>query len=119
MKKSEFEIEATSSEELSNIEGSDSTDVRNTIEKWDFFLQEYKAKKTEYFYVAEITDVKEEHYSVKFLKNIAHSNKFLYDKEETYDTDIINIVFKLPKPQSVGASVSMYVAHFWSKSFKL
>ncbi|GFQ95062.1 hypothetical protein TNCT_203141 [Trichonephila clavata] len=93
MKKSEFEIEATSSEELSNIEDSDSTDVRNTIEKGDFCLTRIQGKKTEHFYVAEIIDVKEEHYSVKFLKNIARSNKFLYDREETYDTDIINSVY--------------------------
>ncbi|GFY23918.1 hypothetical protein TNCV_3537121 [Trichonephila clavipes] len=53
--------------------------------------------------VAEIIDVKED-YSVKFLKNIAHSSKFLFDKEETYEIGNINIVFKLPKPQSVDAS---------------
>ncbi|GFW47742.1 hypothetical protein TNCV_2829301 [Trichonephila clavipes] len=97
VKKPEFEIKATSSKELSDIEDSHSTDdanstvadVRNTIEKGRIFV------KTEHFYVAGIIDVKE-HYSVKFLKNIAHSNKFLYDKEETYEIDNRNIVFKLP-----------------------
>ncbi|GFY04343.1 uncharacterized protein TNCV_4414311 [Trichonephila clavipes] len=54
--------------------------------------------------MAEVIDVKKEHKSVKFLKNIARSNKFLYDKEETYKIGNRNIVFKLPKPQSVDAS---------------
>ncbi|GFW56725.1 hypothetical protein TNCV_4068051 [Trichonephila clavipes] len=54
--------------------------------------------------VAEIIDVKEEHYSVKFLKNNTYSNKFLFDKEETYEIGNRNIVFKLPKPQSIDAS---------------
>ncbi|GFR33829.1 casein kinase I isoform alpha [Trichonephila clavata] len=61
VKKSEFEIKATSSEELSNIENSDSTnDVRNTIEKGGgVCLTRIQGKK--HFYVAEIIDVKEEH----------------------------------------------------------
>ncbi|GFT29318.1 hypothetical protein TNCV_756841 [Trichonephila clavipes] len=78
---------ATSSKELSGIGDSHSTDdanstvahVRNTIEGG--CLTKIHGKKTEHFYEAEIMDVKE-HYSVKFLKNSARSNKFLYDKEE-------------------------------------
>ncbi|GFW84233.1 uncharacterized protein TNCV_4878961 [Trichonephila clavipes] len=54
--------------------------------------------------MAEVIDVKKEHKSVKFLKNIARSNKFLYDKEETYKTGNRNILFKLSKPLSVDAS---------------
>ncbi|GFT09135.1 hypothetical protein TNCV_4105791 [Trichonephila clavipes] len=54
--------------------------------------------------MAEVIDVKKEHKSVKFLKNIARSNKFLYDKEEASKIGNRNIVFKLPKPQSVDAS---------------
>ncbi|GFR10529.1 hypothetical protein TNCT_662481 [Trichonephila clavata] len=99
------------SEELSDIEDFHSTDVNSTVvdvkdttEMRDFCLSKIQDKKTEYFYAAEITDVKE-HYSVKFLKNIALSHKFLlYDKEETYEIDNRNILFKFPKPQSVGAS---------------
>ncbi|GFW88415.1 casein kinase I isoform alpha [Trichonephila clavipes] len=102
VKISEWEIEANSSEELSNIEDSHSTDVRNAIEKGDFCLTRIEGKKTEHFYVVEEVDVKE-HYSVKFLKKIARSN-VKYDKEETYEIDSRNIVFKLPKPQSVGVS---------------
>ncbi|GFY00115.1 hypothetical protein TNCV_1342131 [Trichonephila clavipes] len=54
--------------------------------------------------MAEVIDVKKEQKSVKFLKNIARSDKFLCDKEETYKIGNRNIVFKLPKPQSVDAS---------------
>lgn len=112
MKKS-FQIEATSSEELSDtVDSSDSTDdasstvpdISDAIEKGDFCLTRLQGKKTEHFYVAEIIDVKEERYSVKYLKKIAHSNKFLYDKDVVYEIESNNIVFKLPKPKSVGAS---------------
>ncbi|GFU23017.1 integrase catalytic domain-containing protein [Trichonephila clavipes] len=69
VKKPEFEIKATSSKELSDIDDSHSTNDENST----------------------VAD------------NIARSNKFLYDKE-TYEIDNRNIVFKLPKPQSVGVS---------------
>ncbi|PRD17670.1 UNVERIFIED_CONTAM: hypothetical protein NCL1_63686 [Trichonephila clavipes] len=62
--------------------------------------------------MAEI-DVTEEHYSDKFPKNITHSNKFLYDKEETYEIDNRNTVFKLPKPQSVKFILSTYINSNW------
>ncbi|GFV10316.1 hypothetical protein TNCV_4853651 [Trichonephila clavipes] len=105
------EFLATSSEERSDIEDFYPTDdanctvanVRNTIERGDFCLTKIQSKKTEHFYEAETIDVKE-YCIVEFPKNIARSNKFLYDKEETYEIDNRNIVFKLPKPQSVGAS---------------
>ncbi|GFW04730.1 uncharacterized protein TNCV_3897821 [Trichonephila clavipes] len=63
--------------------------------------------------MAEVIDVKKEHKSVKFLKNIARSNKFLYNKEETYKTGNRNILFKLSKPLSVDASERQY---FYKKS---
>ncbi|GFX54518.1 retrovirus-related Pol polyprotein from transposon 412 [Trichonephila clavipes] len=56
----------------------------------------------------ELSDIEDSHCtddaSSAVADNIARSNKFLYDKEETYEIDNRNIVFKLPKPQSVGAS---------------
>ncbi|GFQ81809.1 hypothetical protein TNCT_205601 [Trichonephila clavata] len=83
VKKSECEIEETSSEELSNIEDFDPTDdVRNTIEKGDFCLTRIQGEKTEHFYVAEIIDVKEEHHSVTFLKNIAVKISFFMKKKK-------------------------------------
>ncbi|GFX64119.1 hypothetical protein TNCV_2090171 [Trichonephila clavipes] len=72
-KKPEFEIEAASSEELSDIEVFHSTDDSNST----------------------VADMLKKNTIVKFLKNIARSNKFLYDKEETYEIDKRNIVFKL------------------------
>ena len=126
MKKSTFQIDETSSEELSDIvDSSDSTynksstvaDISDTIEKGDFCLTVLQGKKTEHFYVAEIIDVKEEQYSVKYLKKIAHSNKFLYDKDDVYEIENTNIVFKLPKPKSVGASERQCMQLTFGNSF--
>lgn len=112
IKKPVYQIEEISSEELSDIaEFSDFTDdasftvadIYDTIEKGDFCLTRLQGKKTEHFYVAEIIDIKGEQYNVKYLKKIAHTNKFLYEKD-VYEIENKNIVFKLPKPKSVGGS---------------
>ncbi|GFY27961.1 hypothetical protein TNCV_4563141 [Trichonephila clavipes] len=56
----------------------------------------------------ELSDIEDSHSpddaNSTVADNIARSNKILYDKEETYEIDNRNIVFKLPKPQSVGVS---------------
>ncbi|GFW17747.1 hypothetical protein TNCV_2653041 [Trichonephila clavipes] len=69
--------------------------------------------------MAEVIDVKKEHKTVKFLKNIARSNKFLYDKEETYKIGNRNIVYKLPKPQSVDASERQFLKLFLQIYFSI
>lgn len=86
----------------------------------DFALVRVLGKKTSHFYIAEILQKDHSVLEVRYLKRARHlsGNKFVYSSEQSYELSLDDVIYKVPPPIPVGATVRQGKFLLFSVDFK-
>lgn len=77
----------------------------DVISPGEFWLTKLEGKKLTYYYIAEVVEIVDKDFKIKYLKKINQStNKFLHESEKIFSITNEDFVMKLPAPTSVGGS---------------